>query len=248
VTPETLMGFAVRGRSFLNGLMGVFLLIIPPVMPAATSASEIQGIPSVIDGDTLELHGKKIRLFGIDAPESAQECENEAGRKWRCGQRAALVLSEKIGRSSVSCVEKDRDRYQRIVASCSIRNEDLNAWMVANGWALAYRQFSKAYVPLEEQAQTQKAGIWGGRFVDPSDWRRGKRLASEVAPQNVQRNAATERATCAIKGNISSKGERIYHVPGGRYYAQTVIDPSKGERWFCTETEATAAGWRRSKV
>jgi hypothetical protein len=156
----------------------------------------------------------------------------------------ALVLSEKIGRSSVSCVEKDRDRYQRIVASGSIRNEDLNVWMVANGWALAYRQFSKACVPLQEQAQTQEAGIWAGRFVDPSEWRRGKRLASERGAQNIQRNAGTEQANCAIKGNISSKDERIYHVPGDRYYAQTAI----GERWFCTEKEATAAGWRRSKV
>jgi endonuclease YncB( thermonuclease family) len=78
---ETFMGFTVRGRSFLDTVMGVFLLIIQPVMPAATSASAIQGIPSVTDGDTLEVHGKRIRLLGIDTPESAQECENEAGRK-----------------------------------------------------------------------------------------------------------------------------------------------------------------------
>jgi hypothetical protein len=85
------------------------------------------------------------------------------------------------------------------------------------------------------------------RFVEPADWRRGKRLVSESASKNVARSPAAG-PTCAIKGNISSSGERIYHVPGGRYYAQTQIDTTNGERWFCTEAEATVAGWRRSKV
>lgn len=129
-----------------------------------------------------------------------------------------------------------------------MRNEDLNAWMVSSGWAIAYREFSTTYVPLEEKARSQRTGIWAGRFVEPAEWRRGKRLVSEGASQNTQPHSAAERPTCAIKGNISSGGERIYHVPGGRYYAQTQIDTTNGERWFCTEAEAVAAGWRRSKV
>jgi len=243
---ELANGAYLDRKFFSKCLVGVILLI-QSVPLIAAQASEIRGVPSVIDGDTLEIQGKRIRLFGIDAPESAQECENEGGRKWRCGQRAALVLSDKIARSPVSCVERDRDRYGRIVAICSMRNEDLNAWMVASGWAIAYREFSKTYAPLEEKARTQRVGIWASRFVEPADWRRGKRLVSESAAQKAPRTSVAA-PTCAIKGNISSSGERIYHVPGGRYYPQTQIDTTNGERWFCSEAEATAAGWRRSKV
>ncbi len=82
-----------------------------------------------------------------------------------------------------------------------------------------------------------KAGMWQGAFVPPWNWRRGERLEA----------TAIEPGNCAIKGNVSSKGVRIYHVPSGRYYDRTRIDPSKGERWFCSEAEAQGAGWRRSQ-
>jgi endonuclease YncB( thermonuclease family) len=240
-----MMGDPLIGRALRCGILGLSLFIGQAAISAPARA-DIQGVASVVDGDTLEIHGKRIRLFGIDAPESAQECIAETSRKWRCGQRAALVLSEKIARSTVSCVEKDRDKYQRIVAICSMRGEDLNGWMVAHGWALAYSRFSKAYVPLQEKAQAHKVGIWASRFVEPADWRRGRRLDRKTVSQ-VQSSPKKGHATCAIKGNISSSGERIYHVPGGQYYSRTQINPLKGERWFCTEGEARAAGWRRSK-
>jgi endonuclease YncB( thermonuclease family) len=240
------LGDALIGRVLRSGVLGLSLFIGQGAISVPARA-DIQGVASVVDADTLEIHGKRIRLFGIDAPESAQQCVADAGRKWRCGRHAALVLSEKITRSTVSCVEKDHDKYQRIVAICSIRGEDLNGWMVAHGWALAYSQFSKAYVPLEEKAQALKVGIWASQFIDPWDWRRGKRLGPNTASQKTQSDPNNGRTTCAIKGNVSSSGERIYHVPGGEYYSRTQITPSKGERWFCTEGEARAAGWRRSK-
>ncbi len=82
--------------------------------------------------------------------------------------------------------------------------------------------------------------IWRGVFTAPWDWRRGERLQAEAANDNAS-------VTCFIKGNIPRSGERIYHVPGGAYYDRTKISPAKGERWFCTEEEALAAGWRKSK-
>lgn len=132
------------------------------------------------------------------------------------------------------------DRYGRIVSVCHAHGEDLNGWMVANGWAMAYRDYSRDYVQQEQSAAAAKVGIWQGDFVPPWEWRRGKRLAAEQ-PQ-VDNSGA-----CNIKGNISSSGEHIYHVPGGEYYSRTKISPSKGERWFCSEAEARAAGWRKSK-
>ena len=134
-----------------------------------------------------------------------------------------------------------RQRWHSIPGSvadpCSAGSEDLNAWMVAEGWALAYRHYSMDYVDEEAAAQAAGRGIWRGEFVAPWDWRRGARLEPTTAVPDGE---------CLIKGNINRDGERIYHVPGGMYYEQTRINTSNGERWFCSEEEAIAAGWRRS--
>ena len=203
----------------------------------AAVAGNITGVPTVIDGDTIDIHVQRIRLHGIDAPESKQICIS-GGEKYRCGQRAALALSDRIGRGSVTCEAKDTDRYGRVVAVCFKGQEDLNGWLVSEGLAVAYRRYSQDYVGYEAQAKSMSVGLWAGEFVMPWDWRRGKRLASE--------QVSAIPGDCVIKGNISSKGARIYHVPGGRWYDRTKNDEAKGERFFCSEEEATAAGWRRS--
>ncbi len=197
--------------------------------------ADVVGRASVIDGDTIEIHSQRIRLHGIDAPESGQLCL-ASNERYRCGKKAALALDDKIAGRPVSCEQKDRDRYGRIVAVCRLAGEDLNGWLVAEGWALAYRQYSTDYVDEEASAKAEGKGVWRGTFVPPWDWRRGQRLEA----------TASEPGDCRIKGNINSKGERIYHVPGGRFHERTRIDTSKGERWFCSEAEARAAGWRRS--
>lgn len=216
----------------------LFALILVTSISGQAAGSEIlTGVASVIDGDTLDIHGTRIRLHGIDAPESAQLCLDSDQKPWRCGQQAALALAERIGRTLVRCEKRDVDRYQRIVAVCRLGDTDLNGWMVRQGWAVAYRRYSMDYVEAENAAQQARAGIWIGRFIDPASWRRGERLQiTEKAPAR----------RCQIKGNISRNGQRIYHVPGAAYYEATRIDEAKGERWFCTEDEALKAGWRKS--
>ena len=122
------------------------LLIGLSVVVGAVAQDRIIGVASVIDGDTIEIRGQRIRLFGIDAPESSQLCARVTGQRWRCGQQASFALADRIGRATVRCDPHDLDRYGRVVAVCFRGNEDLNRWMVANGWAVAYKQYSLDYV------------------------------------------------------------------------------------------------------
>ena len=136
------------------------------------------------------------------------------------------------------------------VAVCRREGLDVNAWLVANGWAMAYRRHSRAYVEVESAAKAARRGVWRGDFVAPWDWRQAERLHRAV-PEPRRVTAATERqigsGRCDIKGNIShNSGKRLYHMPGDRDYARTRISSARGERWFCSEAEARSAGWRRA--
>jgi endonuclease YncB( thermonuclease family) len=231
-------------------------LVFALVLATPAVAETIVGRASVIDGDTVEIRGQRIRLSGVDAPESGQLCQVENGKNYRCGQKAALALSDKIGTANVSCEQTDTDRYGRVVATCSLNGEDLNRWLVSQGHALAYRQYGgDAYDAEEEEAKGAKRGVWVGPFTPPWDWRRHnaglnpKDEAAEIAaPVTVAAGPEPKEKArsepCLIKGNINGKDERIYHVPGSRWYDRTVLNTWSGERWFCTEEEARAAGWR----
>ena len=145
----------------------------------AAVIATLSGQASVIDADTLEIHGSRIRLDGVDAPESGQKCLDAKGKFSRCGAIAANALDAFIAGSPVSCTAHDRDRYDRLIATCTVRGQSIQQWLVSNGHALAYRSYSTAYVPAEQKAQRAKAGVWAGRFVPPWDWRKGQRLAGE---------------------------------------------------------------------
>jgi len=222
-------------RRYLPTLLILFLI---NAYPPAEAQPLLAGIATVIDGDTIMIKGQRIRLYGIDAPESRQYCKKNK-KVYRCGQQATLALSKKIYQRTVQCGRRAIDRYRRIVAVCKLSTIDLNRWMVRQGWAVAYRKYSLDYVYEERAAQKAKTGIWVGSFVQPSRWRRGERLPDENLPKS-------KKSKCLIKGNISRRGERIYHLPGGRYYKQTKIQGSKGERWLCSEEEARKRGWRRA--
>jgi endonuclease YncB( thermonuclease family) len=154
--------------------LSLFLLALV-ALPASAMAEEdgrvIVGRASVIDGDTIDIHGERIRLFGVDAPESGQTCSDEQGKTYRCGQRAAQALDYRISGGVVRCEPQDRNRYGRVVAICRAHGEDLSAWVVGLGWALAFRRYSERYVPAEALAKKRKLGIWRGEFTPSWDWR-----------------------------------------------------------------------------
>ncbi|MEP2828060.1 thermonuclease family protein [Parvibaculum sp.] len=219
----------------------LMLCITCPIVATAdiTVAENLAGVASVTDGDTLEVHGTRIRLHGIDAPESSQRCRRENGDEWRCGQTAANLLAEMIGRRSVSCESSETDRYGRAIAVCFAGGANVNEAMVAKGYAVAYRRYSTDYVHAEDEAKREKLGIWSGAFVMPWDYRRGIRLDSSSSEMSMP-------GECVIKGNIGKSGNFTYHIPGDQYYEATRIDTSKGERWFCSVSDAKAAGWHRA--
>lgn len=125
------------------------LTLLLALLPSLALAQSLTGVASVVDGDTLEIHGERIRLHGVDAPESAQLCRKSNGSQWQCGQKAAFALADRIGRQTVRCEGNERDRYGRLIAICYHKGQDLNAWMVRQGWALAYRKYSRDYVSQE---------------------------------------------------------------------------------------------------
>lgn len=133
------------------------------------------GNARVIDGDTIDIGGSRIRLHGIDAPESGQAC-TIGTRRWNCGLQATAALRGLIGGRPVHCTVSGRDRYGREIGVCSVSGTDINAWMVSGGWALAYRRYSRDYIRREDRARAGRLGIWRGKFVKPWDWRRGARL------------------------------------------------------------------------
>ena len=140
----------------------VLLLVLGILLPSVALA-DITWAATVIDGDTLEIRGTRIRLHGIDAPESGQLCKRN-GKDYRCGQPAAAALDDLITRRSVRCEERDVDQYGRTVAECFVASLSLNDELVKRGWAVAYREYSEAHVTAEKAARAAKRGIWSGTF------------------------------------------------------------------------------------
>ena len=149
-----------------------FSIIILFILSFNAATSEISGVPSIIDGDTIKILNKRIRFFGIDTPEKKQFCVKNS-KKYRCGQEATDALKRKIGDKSVTCKVQDKlDRYKRYIGVCFLEDVDLNKWMVRNGYAVAYIRYSKDYIEDENYAKKNKIGLWSGNFIYPEKWRK----------------------------------------------------------------------------
>ncbi|KQI72071.1 nuclease [Loktanella sp. 5RATIMAR09] len=192
------------------------------------------GTVRVIDADTIDVGGTRVRLFGIDAPEMGQPCSAD-GRQWDCGAWTRDAVRNRFEGTYARCQQRDIDRYGRIVAQCAVDGQDMGQLIVYSGMAWAFRRYSETYDLDEKAAAIAERGLWAVDVQMPSDFR-ATRFAEDPVPNR----------NCAIKGNISSSG-RIYHMPGQEHYDRTRINPANGERWFCTRAEAEAAGWRAAR-
>jgi len=150
----------------------VFFTIILLNFNVKIIASEISGFPIITDGDTIKISKKKIRLHGIDAPERNQKCTKNT-IEYNCGSIATIALTKKINKKLVEClVQKKKDRYNRYIGVCFVDKENLNKWMVRNGYAVSYTRYSKDYILDEEFARNNKLGLWAGIFLKPEKWRK----------------------------------------------------------------------------
>jgi endonuclease YncB( thermonuclease family) len=138
--------------------------------PPIELRGDIVGVARIIDGDTIDIAGTRIRLAGIDAPESDQSCTDSGNRAWRCGKAATQAISARIAGRPLKCETSGLDRYRRVLATCALPDgSDINAWMVRQGWALAY--YSEAYRAEEGEARAAARGVWAGSFMPPWEWR-----------------------------------------------------------------------------
>ena len=140
----------------------LFILSFSPNLASKT----IVGNAKVIDGDTIHIGSNKIRLHGIDAPETNQTCEKK-NVKWSCGKESTKALINFINNQKVFCNVKGTDQYKRYISVCFVKNFDMNEFMVRHGWAIAYRYYSRDYIEFEDKAKSNKVGIWQGSFQEP---------------------------------------------------------------------------------
>lgn len=227
-------------------LLGLYAVLGPPPPRDATvplvlaATAGPQGLAQVIDGDSLRVGGAEVRLHGIDAPESRATCIGPDGRPYPCGRRATEAARALIGTQPVTCRDLGERTHGRIVAQCHAGGRDIAATLIAEGAVLACPRYAAnhphatGYAALESRAAAARRGLHAGQAPARAHY-------CELAP-------VAAAGDCAIKGNINGEGQRIYHLPGQRHYAATRIDTARGERWFCSEAEARAAGWRRARA
>jgi endonuclease YncB( thermonuclease family) len=247
-----LPGLPMKTRTLLSAVLLLSL-------PAIAQAADIAGVPKIREGDQVQIGNARLRLGGIDAPSVDQLCLNTQGERWTCGAAARDELIKHFGGKSWTCQSRGAvDRRGRTVVRCQADGEDIQKWMVANGWALALTRVSPDYEADEKAAREAKAGMWQGAFIAPWDWRvRNKKTAilGAVKPPEHAKAILLASASgpvapspdCTIKGNVNRSGECIYHQPTSRWYAKIEMKISKGTRWFCSVDEAEAAGCRETR-
>lgn len=172
----------------LKGLITAALI----AAPIAGIAGSIIGQASIGDGDTFTIQAVKIRLHGVDAPESDQPCY-ENGKAWKCGQKAAFALDEHLAGKHLKCWPKGQS-YDRLVAQCWVveSGEDVAEWLALNGWAVAAPKYSKAYLPAEAKAKAANAGIWGSEFELPWVWRKQQKAKEPNYHMTPKLNLSTD--------------------------------------------------------
>lgn len=243
---STLTAYATRTAvSAVLAITVIAPLILIGQPDARTSPSNLRGhatltgLAEAVDGDTLAVGGIRVRLEGIDAPEAEQTCIDAKGINWACGSEAHRTLARLIANMLVSCEERGFDKYKRLLGVCRAGGVEINAELVRRGLAWAFIRYSQSYVGLETEARRAKVGIWSGTAQPAWEYRAARWQQADDGSEAPK--------GCPIKGNVSANG-RIYHLPWSPWYGRISMEAGVGKRWFCSEDEAIAAGWRPARV
>jgi micrococcal nuclease len=217
--------------------MGPQQTVGPPRPPAPNSAAaDTVAVVGVVDGDTIKVRvggvTERVRVVGIDTPElRGGECYAQ-----QAASRMQSLVQGKRVRLTRDPTQADRDRYGRLLRHVALPDgRRVAQLLIAGGFGEEYT-YDLPYAGRDAYRAAEEVARAGGKGI----WSSGCRAPVVAAPGDP--------GTCLIKGNIASDGERIYHLPGQRYYDVTIVSEAKGERWFCTEQEARDAGWRPAEV
>ena len=194
----------------------------------------VEGRAQAITGDVLRVNATVVKLNGIEAPEQDQLCGGQnKERRWRCGAAAQTALQEALRGKTVRCETAGKSEHGETLGTCTIDGKDVAADLTARGHVFAESGLFSAYGRHEQDARNAKLGIWRGTSERPSEYRaRLWETAKKTAPDG-----------CPIKGHVSA-GERVYVVPWSPTYGRVKVQADRGGRWFCSEQEAQAAGWK----
>jgi endonuclease YncB( thermonuclease family) len=204
-----------------------------PSLSSLTGAHTVEGRATALSGDRLRIDDKIVQLSGIEAPERDQTCLTDGSRRWRCGASAAASLAALVRRRQVSCALSGSDHSGITLGRCQVGNTDIAGELVRNGHVFATEGLFAPYASLEDEARAAKIGLWDGEAERPSDYRAQRwEEAKREAPDG-----------CPIKGNVRD-GRRVYVLPWSSEYGRIRVSRRRGERWFCSEAEAVAAGWQ----
>jgi endonuclease YncB( thermonuclease family) len=213
-------------------LTGASQIVTLPHVPGL-SAEVVEGRGTAVAGDVLRVREVIVRLNGIEAPLPSQRCVRPGNRRWKCGEASQEALARALRSGPVRCELRGRDEGGRALGTCTVRGKDVAASLVREGAVFAAGGLLARYRDEERQAMAERAGLWQGEAERPSEYRAKLwEAAKRTAPDE-----------CPIKGQVSSNG-KYYLVPWSPNYTRAQVRTQRGERWFCSEREALAAGWK----
>ncbi len=206
-----------------------------PTIAAPKLESDLTGRATAISGELIRVNSMFVRLSGIEAPDPKQPCLKSNGRRWSCGASARTALEKIVRGKTVVCVASGQDADGRALASCRVNDADVAETLVRGGHVFAVSGLFASYATAESQAHSEQLGVWQGETVRPKEWRAQVwEDAKRIAPEG-----------CPIKG-YARASDRIYTMPWSHDYHGTKVRTVKGDRWFCSEDEARAAGFKLS--
>lgn len=235
IAPRALAGLAVLAAVVVGG----WLAWPPGSMPLARlpglGTELVEGRATAVSGDVLSVNGRLIRLGGIEAPDRDQKCQRPGNPRWRCGQAAETALARLVRRDVVRCELRGADEVGRRIGTCTVNGQDVSGALVREGHVFSAGGLFAGYGSLENEARAQKSGLWRGEAERPSEYR--------AKLWNEAKRAAPDG--CPIKGQVAS-GAKVYVLPWSPEYSKVRVRTTRGERWFCSEQDARAAGWKQA--